>query len=149
MALEIEEKESEKDLTNKNIEKKLKPVEKRKSKVFEVSEKFSSNNDKPIKTASIKKIILPGISVDGARKEYERRSSLASGSDTPSPKRNISTNPNSQEESFPLASTVALNKLVESAFRDEPSFEPTSSASVEFEKTPFESDKSKVSIYLK
>lgn len=102
---------------------KSKPVERRRSKVFEAAEKFSAANEKSVgKVPPPKKIILPGISIDGAKKEFERRTSLVGSNESNSPpnKNCISdTNP-PEDELFPLASTVALNKLVESAFRDEP-----------------------------
>lgn len=110
-------------------ESKSKPVERRRSKVFEVAEKFSAANEKPVgKIPPPTKIILPGISVDGAKKEFERRTSLAGSNESnlPPKKNSISDANRSEDESFPLASTVALNKLVESAFRDEPLVDKTS-----------------------
>lgn len=123
-------------------ESKPKPVERRRSKVFEVAEKFNTANEKPVaKVPPPKKIILPGISVDGARKEYERRSSLA-GSNSPPKKNSIGDASLPDDEPFPLASTVALNKLVESAFRDEPIFDK-SATSAEAE-SPGEGDLMKI-----
>lgn len=59
-----------------------KPVERRKSRIYEQAEKFqnliaasdskSAIGDKP------KKVVLPGVSVDGYKKEFERKASLTS-----------------------------------------------------------------------
>jgi len=108
-------------------EAKPKPVERRRSKVYEVAEKFQAPNDKPVsKVPPPKKVILQGINVDDARKEFEKRTSsvASSGSNSP-PKKNSTPDSNvtADEIPFPLASTVALNKLVESAFRDESPFD--------------------------
>lgn len=108
-------------------EAKPKPVERRRSsKVYEVAEKFQPPNEKPMpKVPPPKKVILQGINVDDARKEFEKRTaSVASGSSSP-PKKNSTPDSNvtADDIPFPLASTVALNKLVESAFRDESPFD--------------------------
>ncbi|CAH0555404.1 unnamed protein product [Brassicogethes aeneus] len=61
-----------------------KPVERRKSRIFEAAEKFqnliSPTETKPIPIEKPKKILIPGVSVDGFKKEYERRTSLTSTS---------------------------------------------------------------------
>lgn len=88
-----------------------------------MAEKFNGAGAQPNKKSPSKKIILPGINVDGARKEFERRSSLVGGS--ASPKKPSSASPSPPDDAFPLASTVALNKLVESAFKDEQPFDST------------------------
>lgn len=113
--------------------------------MFEVAEKFNAANEKPTTTKKTspppKKIILPGINVDGARKEFERRSSLVAGSGggsgTTQPKRQPSLSQSTPtDESFPLASTVALNKLVESAFKDELPLEGKASTATTAAVTP-------------
>ncbi len=138
-----EQSNEEKD-NSKLEEKQLKPVERRKSKVFEVAEKFNAANEKPTKMGPPKKIILPGSNVEGARKEFERRSSVTSGSSSP-PKKSSTVTPTSPDEPFPLASTVALNKLVESAFRDEPGFEMNSPPQAEVEEMKLAA---KVSVFV-
>lgn len=115
---------------------KPKPVERRRSKIFEVAEKFNTTNEKPTpKVPPPKKIVLPGINVDDARKEFEKRTTSVSESNS-SPKKNSTpdSNVSMDEEQYPLASTVALNKLVESAFRDELPFD-TKASSNEIENT--------------
>lgn len=59
-----------------------KPIERRRSKIFETAEKFQnliSSSDS--KTAvGDKKLIIPGVSVGGFKKEFERKASLTSTS---------------------------------------------------------------------
>lgn len=60
-----------------------KPVERRRSKIFETAEKFNqlastTENEKP------KKIFIPGVNVGGAKRAFERKASLSSIT-TPSP----------------------------------------------------------------
>lgn len=116
----------------KSEEPKPATTERRRSKVFDVAEKFNADSKNSFVKSPSKKIILPGINVDGARKEFERRSSLA-GSSSP-PKKPSSASPSPPDDAFPLASTVALNKLVESAFKDEPPFENIASFEPELPK---------------
>lgn len=63
-----------------------KPVERRKSRIFEAAEKFqnmiSPTEPKPALIEKPKKILIPGVSVDGFKKEFERKSSIASTSPT-------------------------------------------------------------------
>lgn len=61
----------------------VKPVERRRSKIFETAEKFNqlsstADNEKP------KKIFIPGVNVGGAKRAFERKASLSSVT-TPSP----------------------------------------------------------------
>lgn len=61
-----------------------KPVERRRSRIFEAAEKFQ-NMMSPSETYKTpvekpKKIIIPGVSVDGFKKEFERKASLTSSS---------------------------------------------------------------------
>ncbi|CAH2005033.1 unnamed protein product [Acanthoscelides obtectus] len=63
-----------------------KPVERRKSRIFEAAEKFQSmlapTDSKPMLTEKEKpkKVIIPGVSVDGFKKEFERKASITSAS---------------------------------------------------------------------
>lgn len=55
----------------------VKPVERRRSKIFETAEKFNqlsstAENEKP------KKIFIPGVNVGGAKRAFERKASLSS-----------------------------------------------------------------------
>ncbi|XP_075236599.1 nuak family kinase 1 [Lycorma delicatula] len=102
-------------------DKPSKPIERRKSKIFETAEKFNNiQNQQEIVKPPPKKVFLPGVKVSDAKKAYERKSSLASSSSFVKPgllRRNSSTEPTSPnsefDRKFSLASTVALNKLVE------------------------------------
>ncbi|XP_072382932.1 uncharacterized protein Nuak [Diabrotica undecimpunctata] len=59
-----------------------KPIERRRSRIFEAAEKFqnliSPTEAKPTVTEKPKKILIPGVSVDGFKKEFERKASLTS-----------------------------------------------------------------------
>lgn len=59
-----------------------KPMERRKSRIFEQAEKFQnmiSGGEKPASTLEKpKKISIPGVSVGGFKKEFERKASLTS-----------------------------------------------------------------------
>lgn len=61
-----------------------KPVERRRSKIFETAEKFqnmiSSSESKSAVPEKPKKIVIPGVSVGGFKKEFERKASLTSTS---------------------------------------------------------------------
>ncbi|KAK9890858.1 hypothetical protein WA026_012203 [Henosepilachna vigintioctopunctata] len=64
------------------VEVPTKPVERRRSRIFEAAEKFQ-NMITPAETPKTpvekpKKIIIPGVSVDGFKKEFERKASLTS-----------------------------------------------------------------------
>ncbi|XP_015838756.1 protein piccolo isoform X2 [Tribolium castaneum] len=66
-------------------EKPTKPIERRKSRIFEAAEKFqnmisSPTESKPTPVEKPKKIVIPGVSVDGFKKEFERKASLTSTS---------------------------------------------------------------------
>ncbi|KAL6432857.1 hypothetical protein ACFW04_006307 [Cataglyphis niger] len=71
------------ELSNEVISAPIKPVERRRSKIFETAEKFNqlastAENEKP------KKIFIPGVNVGGAKRAFERKASLSSIT-TPSP----------------------------------------------------------------
>ncbi|XP_072758056.1 uncharacterized protein Nuak1 isoform X2 [Anoplolepis gracilipes] len=71
------------ELSNEVISAPAKPVERRRSKIFETAEKFNqlastTENEKP------KKIFIPGVNVGGAKRAFERKASLSSIT-TPSP----------------------------------------------------------------
>ncbi|XP_060529712.1 uncharacterized protein LOC132704063 isoform X2 [Cylas formicarius] len=59
-----------------------KPIERRRSRIFEAAEKFqnmmSPTETKPVPVEKPKKITIPGVSVDGFKKEFERKASLTS-----------------------------------------------------------------------
>ncbi|CAG9860362.1 unnamed protein product [Phyllotreta striolata] len=59
-----------------------KPIERRRSRIFEAAEKFqnliSPTESKPATSEKPKKILIPGVSVDGFKKEFERKASLTS-----------------------------------------------------------------------
>lgn len=105
--------------------KPAKPVERRKSKIFETAEKFNKiTTDVQVKPQP-KKVVLPGVKVSDAKKAYERRSSLASSANfirgsssrkSLSGESSMSSPPIDDSKSL-LASSVALNKLVESVER--------------------------------
>lgn len=107
-------------------EKPTKPMERRKSKIFETAEKFNKINTPDTQPKpQPKKMILPGVKVSDAKKAYERRSSLASSTSLirgSSSRRSLSgestaSSPPADEAKFSLASSVALNKLVEDVER--------------------------------
>lgn len=64
-----------------------KVVERRRSRIFETAEKFqnliSASDSKPSGLEKPKKIIIPGVSVDGFKKEFERKASLTSPTSPP------------------------------------------------------------------
>lgn len=65
------------ELSNEVISAPAKPVERRRSKIFETAEKFNqlastAENEKP------KKIFIPGVNVGGAKRAFERKASLSS-----------------------------------------------------------------------
>lgn len=75
LTTECEPKVSPEHKSAQSDEIKAQP-ERRKSRIFEVAEKFQSmsatNNDK------VKKIVIPGVSVGNFKKEFERKASLTS-----------------------------------------------------------------------
>lgn len=83
-----EEKEKkkveEKPAEESKEETPTKPVERRRSKIFETAEKFqnmiSSSESKSAVPEKPKKIVIPGVSVGGFKKEFERKASLTSTS---------------------------------------------------------------------
>ncbi|XP_050294375.1 uncharacterized protein LOC126734700 isoform X2 [Anthonomus grandis grandis] len=87
-----------------------KPVERRKSRIFEAAEKFqnliSPTETKPVPVEKPKKILIPGVSVDGFKKEFERKSSLTSTAPiktklNEAPKRTLIDKQKSEEEKKP------------------------------------------------
>jgi len=65
------------ELSNEVASAPAKPVERRRSKIFETAEKFNqlastAENEKP------KKIFIPGVNVGGAKRAFERKASLSS-----------------------------------------------------------------------
>ncbi|XP_046614604.1 uncharacterized protein LOC124302451 isoform X1 [Neodiprion virginianus] len=65
------------DVVNDTSEVPARPVERRRSKIFETAEKFNqlaatTESDKP------KKIFIPGVNVGGAKRAFERKASLSS-----------------------------------------------------------------------
>lgn len=82
-----EEKPKEKEETEmkeQEAEPPSKPIERRKSRIFEAAEKFQNMmappEAKPMLTEKPKKVIIPGVSIDGYKKEFERKASLKSTS---------------------------------------------------------------------
>lgn len=86
-------KQTEEDVATKNKvvenennkkDEETKPMERRKSRIFEAAEKFqnmiSPTNSKPQVVEKPKKIVIPGVSVGGFKKEFERKASLTSTS---------------------------------------------------------------------
>lgn len=106
-----EKKETPKEVdtstkTDISDEAPFKPVERRRSKIFEQAEKFqnmiSANESKTnhqLITEKPKKIVIPGVSVGGFKKEFERRASLTSTSPpklkTPLTKKSLSVDKSS------------------------------------------------------
>ncbi|KAG5892434.1 hypothetical protein JTB14_003368 [Gonioctena quinquepunctata] len=78
------EKVKEKQVKESEAEPPAKPIERRKSRIFEAAEKFqnmiSPTESKPVLVEKPKKIVIPGVSVDGFKKEFERKASLTSTS---------------------------------------------------------------------
>ncbi|XP_035730933.1 uncharacterized protein LOC118445483 [Vespa mandarinia] len=77
------------ELANEVEDVVTKPVERRRSKIFETAEKFnqmtsSLENEKP------KKIFIPGVNVGGAKRAFERKASLTSGTSLTPVKHNAS-----------------------------------------------------------
>lgn len=85
----VKPKDSEQE-TEQKLEKEeeqeetpTKPVERRKSRIFEAAEKFQNmisptESNKSVPVEKPKKILIPGVSVDGFKKEFERKASLTS-----------------------------------------------------------------------
>ncbi|CAH1154094.1 unnamed protein product [Phaedon cochleariae] len=80
----VEEKLEHQETKQVEAEPPSKPIERRKSKIFEAAEKFQSmitpTEPKPKAIEKPKKIVIPGVSVDGFKKEFERKASLTSTS---------------------------------------------------------------------
>lgn len=80
----VESQENEKNQEEKVEEAPPKQVERRRSRIFEQAEKFqnmiSNNETKPTNLEKPKKIVIPGVSVGGYKKEFERKASLTSTS---------------------------------------------------------------------
>ncbi|KAL1509473.1 hypothetical protein ABEB36_004199 [Hypothenemus hampei] len=100
------------------------PTERRKSRIFEAAEKFQSLIS-PTETKSAapfdkpKKILLPGVSVDGFKKEFERKSSLTSSTpvklkSNSVPKKTLIDKQKSEEEKVEPASGKTITNVLES-----------------------------------
>uniref|UniRef100_A0AAR5Q4S2 Protein kinase domain-containing protein n=1 Tax=Dendroctonus ponderosae TaxID=77166 RepID=A0AAR5Q4S2_DENPD len=101
-----------------------KPTERRKSRIFEAAEKFQSlispTEAKPSPIEKPKKILIPGVSVDGFKKEFERKSSLTSATpvklkSTVVPKRTLIDKQKSEDEKVESPADKTANKVVTSA----------------------------------
>lgn len=96
----VDEKATAKEIEEPESERPTKPVERRKSRIFEAAEKFQNlmapAENKPMLTEKPKKVIIPGVSVDGFKKEFERKASLTQ---TPKPK-SVLAKKESEENSF-------------------------------------------------
>ncbi|GJQ75870.1 hypothetical protein Trydic_g17934 [Trypoxylus dichotomus] len=67
----------------KHEEPESKPLERRRSRIYEQAEKLQNlmaSDNKPAATEKPKKVILPGVNVGGYKKEFERKASLTSTS---------------------------------------------------------------------
>lgn len=74
-----QQKTENKAETEKSAQPLNKPVERRRSRIFETAEKFQnmiSANEKPTGGDKPKKLVIPGVSVGGYKKEFERKASL-------------------------------------------------------------------------
>lgn len=78
------EKTENKSVGENETETASKPVERRKSRIFEAAEKFQNLmtpvDNKLMLKEKPKKVIIPGVSVDGFKKEFERKASLTQAS---------------------------------------------------------------------
>lgn len=98
---------------NKESEPETPPklTERRKSRISEAAEKFQSlitpSESKPLLTEKPKKVIIPGVSVDGFKKEFERKASLTQ---TPTKPKSILTKKEPQENK--VDETVSQTKLI-------------------------------------
>ncbi|KAK4875101.1 hypothetical protein RN001_011523 [Aquatica leii] len=79
---DVKTKEEEKPESEETPAVNNKPVERRRSRIFETAEKFqnmiAANEVKPGVMEKPKKIVIPGVSVGGFKKEFERKASLTS-----------------------------------------------------------------------
>lgn len=90
-------------VTKKDATPPAKPMERRRSKIFETAEKFQNlvtSNDS--KTSMLpekpKKIFIPGVNVGGFKKEFERKASLTSTSPPVLPKKTVPVTANNKPE---------------------------------------------------
>lgn len=65
------------ELSNEVASAPTKPVERRRSKIFETAEKFNQLAS-PAESEKPKKIFIPGVNVGGAKRAFERKASLSS-----------------------------------------------------------------------
>lgn len=65
------------ELSNETASAPAKPVERRRSKIFETAEKFNQLAS-PVESEKPKKIFIPGVNVGGAKRAFERKASLSS-----------------------------------------------------------------------
>lgn len=119
----VNEKTESKEVKERDPEAPIKPVERRKSRIFEAAEKFQNlitpTESKPMLTEKPKRVIIPGVSVDGFKKEFERKASLTQ---TPKPK-TVLTKKESQEKKVeePVTETkVAAEQKDELVKEDNP-----------------------------
>lgn len=86
-------------------------TERRKSRISEAAEKFQSlitpSESKPLLTEKPKKVIIPGVSVDGFKKEFERKASLTH---TPTKPKSMLTKKEPQENK--VEEIVSQTKLI-------------------------------------
>lgn len=102
-----------------------KPVERRKSRIFEAAEKFqnmiSPTEAKSSPVEKPKKILIPGVSVDGFKKEFERKASLTSSAapakpkTTVAPKKTLIDKQKSEEEKPEAPAEKEVGKVVSNA----------------------------------
>lgn len=74
-------KEAPQETKEPDVEPPSKPIERRKSRIFEAAEKFQnliSPTETKTPSEKPKKVLIPGVSVDGFKKEFERKASLTS-----------------------------------------------------------------------
>ncbi|XP_067213781.1 uncharacterized protein Nuak isoform X2 [Linepithema humile] len=70
------------ELSNEAASAPAKPVERRRSKIFETAEKFNQLTS-PAESEKPKKIFIPGVNVGGAKRAFERKASLSSVTSPP------------------------------------------------------------------
>lgn len=97
----IKDKTEIRDIKENEPEPPSKPVERRKSRIFEAAEKFQNlmapTENKPLLTEKPKKVIIPGVSVDGFKKEFERKASITQTAKSVLPKKESQENANVEE----------------------------------------------------
>lgn len=113
------EKPETKEVKENEPESPSKPVERRKSRIFEAAEKFQNMmtppESKPMLTEKPKKVIIPGVSVDGFKKEFERKASLtqtpnAKTAVTKKDSQEITEGPESKSETEAISESIPAQK---------------------------------------